>query len=101
MPIIKRYPNRKLYDTAAKQYVSLDGIAAMIRRGDEVQVVDHATGEDLTTLTLTQIIVEQEKAAERIRAESGPHESDPFRRQYAGKSAAQPFSASRSVSPGG
>jgi polyhydroxyalkanoate synthesis repressor PhaR len=61
MPIIKRYPNRKLYDTAAKQYVSLDGIAAMIRRGDEVQVVDHATGEDLTTLTLTQIIVEQEK----------------------------------------
>ena len=61
MPIIKRYPNRKLYDTAAKQYVSLEGIAAMIRRGDEVQVVDHATGEDLTTLTLTQIIVEQEK----------------------------------------
>ena len=61
MPIIKRYPNRKLYDTTAKQYVSLDGIAAMIRRGDEVQVMDHATGEDLTTLTLTQIIVEQEK----------------------------------------
>ena len=61
MPIIKRYPNRKLYDTAAKQYVSLEGIAAMIRRGDEVQVMDHATGEDLTTLTLTQIIVEQEK----------------------------------------
>jgi polyhydroxyalkanoate synthesis repressor PhaR len=61
MPIIKRYPNRKLYDTTAKQYVSLEGIAAMIRRGDEVQVVDHATGENLTTLTLTQIIVEQEK----------------------------------------
>ncbi len=61
MPTIKRYPNRKLYDTAAKQYVSLEGIAAMIRRGDEVRVVDHATGEDLTTLTLTQIIVEQEK----------------------------------------
>jgi polyhydroxyalkanoate synthesis repressor PhaR len=61
MPTIKRYPNRKLYDTTAKQYVSLEGIAAMIRRGDEVRVVDHATGEDLTTLTLTQIIVEQEK----------------------------------------
>jgi polyhydroxyalkanoate synthesis repressor PhaR len=61
MVIIKRYPNRKLYDTVAKQYVSLDGIAEMIRRGDEIQVVDHATGEDLTTLTLTQIIVEQEK----------------------------------------
>lgn len=61
MPLIKRYPNRKLYDTAAKQYVSLEGIAALIRSGEEVKVVDHATGEDLTTLTLTQIIVEQEK----------------------------------------
>jgi polyhydroxyalkanoate synthesis repressor PhaR len=61
MPVIKRYPNRKLYDTAAKQYVSLDGVAEMIRRGDPVQVLDHATGEDHTTLVLTQIIVEQEK----------------------------------------
>jgi polyhydroxyalkanoate synthesis repressor PhaR len=61
MPTIKRYPNRKLYDTTAKQYVSLDSITAMIRRGDDVRVVDHSTGEDLTTLTLTQIIVEQEK----------------------------------------
>lgn len=61
MPIIKRYPNRKLYDTSAKQYVSLDNIADLIRRGEEVQVVDHATGEELTTLILMQIIVEQEK----------------------------------------
>lgn len=61
MPVIKRYPNRKLYDTAAKQYVSLDGVAEMMRRGEPVQVVDHATGEDHTTLVLTQIIAEQEK----------------------------------------
>lgn len=61
MPVIKRYPNRKLYDTGAKQYITLEGIAALIRQGEEVQVVDHTTGEDLTTLTLTQIIVEQEK----------------------------------------
>jgi polyhydroxyalkanoate synthesis repressor PhaR len=61
MPLIKRYPNRKLYDTAAKQYVSLDGVADMIRRGEPVQVVDHATGDDHTTLVLTQIIAEQEK----------------------------------------
>ena len=61
MPVIKRYPNRKLYDTEAKQYITLEGIAALIRQGDEVQVVDHASGEDLTTLTLTQIIFEQEK----------------------------------------
>jgi polyhydroxyalkanoate synthesis repressor PhaR len=59
--IIKRYPNRKLYDTCAKRYITLDGIAELIRRGEEVQVIDNATGEDLTALTLTQIILEQEK----------------------------------------
>ena len=61
MPLIKRYPNRKLYDTEAKQYITLEGIAALIRLGEEVQVVDHASGEDLTAVTLTQIIFEQEK----------------------------------------
>ena len=61
MPIVKRYPNRKLYDTAARRYVSLESIADMIRRGEPVQVVDHATGDDYTTLILTQIIMEQEK----------------------------------------
>jgi polyhydroxyalkanoate synthesis repressor PhaR len=61
MPVVKRYPNRKLYDTEARQYITLDGIADMIRQGREVQVVDHATGEDLTALTLSQIIFEQEK----------------------------------------
>jgi polyhydroxyalkanoate synthesis repressor PhaR len=61
MPVIKRYPNRKLYDTATKQYISLDGVSELIRRGEPVQVVDHATGEDHTTLVLTQIIAEQEK----------------------------------------
>jgi polyhydroxyalkanoate synthesis repressor PhaR len=61
MPVIKRYPNRKLYDTAAKQYVSLDGIADLIRGGADVQVVDYTTGEDLTALILMQVIVEQEK----------------------------------------
>lgn len=61
MPVIKRYPNRKLYDTEAKQYVTLDQIAELIRAGEDVQVVDNATGEDLTALTLSQIIFEQEK----------------------------------------
>lgn len=61
MPIIKRYPNRKLYDTAAKQYISLDVIADLIRKGEPVQVTDYATGEDVTTLILVQIIAEQEK----------------------------------------
>lgn len=61
MPVIKRYPNRKLYDTEEKQYITLDGIAELIRQGQDVQIVDHASGEDLTALTLTQVIFEQEK----------------------------------------
>ncbi len=61
MPVIKRYPNRKLYDTDSKRYITLDGIAQLIRQGEEVQVLDHATGDDLTALTLTLIIFEQEK----------------------------------------
>lgn len=61
MRLIKRYPNRKLYDTEEKRYITLDGIADLIRQGEEVQVVDHTTEEDLTAVTLSQIIFEQEK----------------------------------------
>ena len=61
MPLIKRYSNRKLYDVDASQYITLDDIAEMVRRGDEVKVVDYTTGADLTALTLTQVIFEQEK----------------------------------------
>jgi len=61
MRLIKRYPNRKLYDTEAKRYITLEGVARLIRQGEDVQVVDHATGEDLTALILTQIISEQER----------------------------------------
>ena len=61
MPQIKRYPNRKLYNLASKRYVTLDDITEMIRAGEDVHVIDHETGDDLTTLTLTQVILEQEK----------------------------------------
>jgi polyhydroxyalkanoate synthesis repressor PhaR len=61
MPVIKRYPNRKLYDTEAKRYITLDQITQLIQNGVEIQVIDHESGEDLTNLTLTQIILEQEK----------------------------------------
>lgn len=61
MIVIKRYPNRKLYNTEAKKYVTLEGIAELIRAGQEVQITDHQSGEDLTAVTLTQIIFEQEK----------------------------------------
>jgi len=57
----KRYPNRKLYDTEARQYITLEGIAGLIRQGQEIQVVDHASGEEVTAVVLTQIIAEQEK----------------------------------------
>ena len=61
MPLIKRYSNRKLYDVDASRYVTLEDIAEMVRRGDEIKVVDYATGTDLTALTLTQVIFDQEK----------------------------------------
>lgn len=59
--LIKRYPNRKLYDTEAKRYITLDSIADLIRDGADVEVRDHETGEDLTGITLSQIIFESEK----------------------------------------
>jgi polyhydroxyalkanoate synthesis repressor PhaR len=61
MPLIKRYANRKLYDTEAKRYITLDGIAELIRREQEVKVIDHETGEDITAVTQAQIIFEQER----------------------------------------
>jgi polyhydroxyalkanoate synthesis repressor PhaR len=59
--IIKRYANRKLYDTQHSRYVTLDQISEMIRNGDEVKIVDNKTKEDLTSVTLAQIIFEEEK----------------------------------------
>ena len=59
--IIKRYQNRKLYDTSQSRYVTLSDIAEMIKNGEDVKVVDNKSKEDLTSLTLTQIIFEQEK----------------------------------------
>lgn len=62
MVLIKRYANRKLYNTATRKYVTLDEIGVLLQEGREVQVVDHSTGEDITTATLTQILAHQEKA---------------------------------------
>jgi len=59
--LIKKYENRRLYDTTNSRYVNLDEVAAMLQNGDHVQVVDSATGEDITRLILTQIIVEDAK----------------------------------------
>ncbi len=59
--LIKKYGNRRLYDTAGSRYVNLDDIAALIRRGQDVKVVDAKSGRDLTRVTLTQIITEDAK----------------------------------------
>ena len=59
--VIKKYANRRLYDTSNSRYINLEDIAALVRNGKEVQVVDASSGEDITRVTLTQIIVEDAK----------------------------------------
>jgi polyhydroxyalkanoate synthesis repressor PhaR len=59
--VIKKYGNRRLYDTTSSRYVNLDDLAEHIRAGREVQVVDAKTGQDLTRVILTQIITEDAK----------------------------------------
>lgn len=63
MPVIKRYSNRKLYDTETKQYITLEGVANLIRQGEDVQVIEHDTGSDITALVSAQIILAQERKA--------------------------------------
>ena len=60
--VIKKYENRRLYDTTNSRYINLDEVAQLVQEGHDVEVVDAATGEDLTRLILTQIIVEHAKA---------------------------------------
>ena len=59
--VIKKYENRRMYDTSRSRYVNLEDLAALIREGADVQVVDAKSGEDLTRVTLTQIITEDAK----------------------------------------
>lgn len=59
--LIKRYQNRKLYDTQNSTYVTLDDIAKMIKAGEDVQVIDNRTQEDISAVTLAQILFEEEK----------------------------------------
>ncbi len=65
MRVIRKYGNRRLYDTTSKRYVNLDEIGRMVRDGDDLQVVDAKTGEDLTRGILTQIIVEDARGGDR------------------------------------
>ena len=63
--VIKRYTNRKLYDTVESRYVTLDEIGEMIKAGADVKIIDNRTKEDLTSVTLAQIIFEEEKKTSR------------------------------------
>ncbi len=59
--IIKRYQNRKLYDTDESAYVTLDEIARMIKAGETIKVIDNRTKNDITASTFTQLLYESEK----------------------------------------
>ncbi|MEN8184739.1 MAG: polyhydroxyalkanoate synthesis regulator DNA-binding domain-containing protein, partial [Myxococcota bacterium] len=60
--LIKRYANRKLYNTATSRYITLKGIGELIEAGDEVRVIDNESGEDITSITLSQILVDTERS---------------------------------------
>ena len=62
--LIKRYANRKLYNTDTSRYITLKGIAKLLEEGEEVRVIDNETGEDITQVALSQILVDNQRAHE-------------------------------------
>ena len=64
--LIKRYGSRKLYDTEESRYVSLEELAAWIREGQELKIIDNATSEDVTAQTLTQVIVDEGRRGSKL-----------------------------------
>ncbi len=69
--LIKRYANRKLYDTANSRYVTLEEVAALLQAGEDVRIVDNQSKADITAVTLAQILVEEEKRGRQARAPGG------------------------------
>ncbi len=59
--VIKRYENRKMYDTENRKYISLEEIANLVRQGVDIKVIDKKTEDDITAQTLTQVILEEGK----------------------------------------
>jgi polyhydroxyalkanoate synthesis repressor PhaR len=64
--LIKRYANRKLYNTETSRYITLKGIAELLEQDQEVKVIDNETGEDITTVTLSQILVDTERGGRAV-----------------------------------
>jgi polyhydroxyalkanoate synthesis repressor PhaR len=67
--LIRRYSNRKFYDTQDSRYVTLARVATLIRNGDQIQVVDQTTQQDITAVTMAEIIFEEEKRVPRLPVE--------------------------------
>jgi polyhydroxyalkanoate synthesis repressor PhaR len=59
--LIKRYANRKLYNTATSRYITLKGVSQLVREGQQIRVVDNETGNDITRVVLSQILVDEER----------------------------------------
>ncbi|TXD38983.1 hypothetical protein FRC98_00855 [Lujinxingia vulgaris] len=60
--LVKRYANRKLYDTESSTYITLENIEEMVREGEDVRIIDNSTGEDITSATLAHIVLDQQRA---------------------------------------
>jgi len=69
MRVIRKYNNRKLYDTRESRYVTLEQLAALVRQGEELRVLDAVTERDLTSAKLAQIIFEEERKTGRLPVE--------------------------------
>ncbi len=69
--LIKKYANRKLYDTRTSKYVTLDGIADLVRAGHDIRVVDRDTGADITQVVLSQIVLTEEKRGPQGLVDAG------------------------------
>ena len=97
---IKKYANRRLYNTGTSAYVTLEDLATMVKTGEDFVVHDAKTGEDITRSVLTQIIFEQESKAARTCCRSLLAPADPFlRRQHADAGAELPRILDRQAGP--
>ena len=83
--VIKKYANRRLYNTATSTYVTLEDLAEMVKKGTDFVVFDAKTGEDITRSVLTQIIFEEESKGQNLLADQVPAPAHPLLwRQHAG-----------------
>ena len=63
---IKKYANRKLYDTVDKQYISLESLSRLIKDGEAVEIIDNTSGEDITSAVVSQLLAKEQKEKEEV-----------------------------------